>query len=227
MAAHSTTRRLCSTYNDPLYQVIRQSDGKTLDIGFVKPTKDNPGGYADAVKQDAFLINTLGWITQIYDQSGKGNDLIQVPPGTFKGPAKGAFNTLPIADMAPVTINGHKAYGVYIIPGIGLRDNNAKDIAINDEAEGIYYVINGKHYSSGCCFDYGTPLQMAGLLAQAQWKQPITALPQHRVLLMVQGPGSRQIWKQDLFSGYNAKKMTSLLLSERDLFTFTFRNFPN
>src|SRR5204863_5802829 len=70
VAAHSTTRALYSSYNGPLYQVMRQSDGKTLDIGIVHPAKDNPGGYADAAKQDAFLINTIGWITKIYDQSG-------------------------------------------------------------------------------------------------------------------------------------------------------------
>ena len=148
VAAHSTTRALYASYNGPLYQVMRQSDGKTLDIGLVKPTKNDPGGYADAAAQDAFCVNTIGWITKIYDQSGKGNHLLQAPPGTFKGPAKGGFNTLPIADMAPITINGHKAYGVYIIPGMGLRNNNAADIAINDEPEGIYYVINVKHYDN-------------------------------------------------------------------------------
>jgi hypothetical protein len=95
------------------------------------------------------------FIKVIYDQSGKGNHLYQAPPGTFKGPAKGAFNTLPIADMAPITVSGHKAYGVYIIPGMGFRNNNATGIAINDEPEGIYSVMDGKHYDSGCCFDYG------------------------------------------------------------------------
>jgi hypothetical protein len=33
VAAHSTTRALYASYNGPLYQVLRQSDGKTLDIG--------------------------------------------------------------------------------------------------------------------------------------------------------------------------------------------------
>ena len=36
-AAHSTTRALYSSYNGPLYQVMRQSDGKTLDIQVVQP----------------------------------------------------------------------------------------------------------------------------------------------------------------------------------------------
>ena len=57
--------------------------------------------------------------------------------------------------MAPITIGGHKAYGVYIMPGMGFRNNNATGIAINDEPEGVYSVMDGKHYDSGCCFDYG------------------------------------------------------------------------
>src|SRR5512145_2140868 len=77
VAAHSTTRALYASYNGPLYQVKRQSDGKTLDIGVVQPSAGDAGGYADAAAQDAFCANTVCWITQIYDQSGKGNHLIQ------------------------------------------------------------------------------------------------------------------------------------------------------
>jgi non-reducing end alpha-L-arabinofuranosidase len=119
VTAHSTTRALFASYTGPLYQVIRQSDAKTMDIGLAVPSAGEQGGYADAAAQDAFCANTLCWITMIYDQSGKGNHLVQAPPGTFRGPAKGGFDNLPIADMAPVTISGHKAYGVYIIPGMG------------------------------------------------------------------------------------------------------------
>src|ERR1035437_1606641 len=36
VAAHSTTRALYSSYNGPLYQILRQSDGKNLDIGVVQ-----------------------------------------------------------------------------------------------------------------------------------------------------------------------------------------------
>ena len=69
VAAHSSTRALYASYNGPLYQVMRQSDGKTLDIGVVQPSGSDPGGYADAAAQDAFCANTVCWITQIYDQS--------------------------------------------------------------------------------------------------------------------------------------------------------------
>ena len=105
--------------------------------------------------QDAFCANTYCWIATIYDQSPKHNDLTQAPRGGFSGPAMGGFNNLPVADMAPITIMGHKAYGVFITPGMGLRQNDVKGTAVDDEAEGQYWVINGQHYNSGCCFDYG------------------------------------------------------------------------
>src|SRR5215471_17587100 len=57
VAAHSTTRALFAAYNGPLYQVLRQSDGKTLDIRVVQPGVDG-GGYANAAAQDGFCANT-------------------------------------------------------------------------------------------------------------------------------------------------------------------------
>jgi hypothetical protein len=155
VAAHSTTRALLASYDGPLYQVLRQSDAKTLDVRVVRPSGADPGGYADAAAQDAFCANTYCWITTIYDQSGHHNDLTQAPRGGFSGPAMGGFNNLPVADMAPITIMGHKAYGVFIEPGMGLRQNDANGTAVDDQAEGQYWVINGHHYNSGCCFDYG------------------------------------------------------------------------
>ena len=155
VAAHSSTRALYASYDGPLYQVMRESDRKTLDIGVVPPSELDPGGYADAEAQDKFCAGTTCWITIIYDQSGKGNHLEQAPRGAFIGAALGGFNTLPIADMAPVTLSGHKVYGVYFIPGMGLRQNDTHGVAVDDQAEGQYWVINGHHYNSGCCFDYG------------------------------------------------------------------------
>ena len=154
VAAHSSTRALYASYNGPLYQVLRQSDGKTLDIGVVKPSASpvpNEGGYADAAAQDAFCANTYCWIVKLYDQSGKGNHLVQAPRGGFSGPAMGGFNNVPVADLAPITIMGHKAYGVFIEPGMGLRWNDAHGTAVDDQAEGQYWVIDGHHYNSGCC----------------------------------------------------------------------------
>jgi hypothetical protein len=191
VAAHSTTRALFASYNGPLYQVLRQSDGKTLDIGIVQPVASptaDAGGYANAAAQDAFCADTYCWISILYDQSPKHNDLFQAPRGGFSGPAMGGFNNLPIADMAPITIMGHKAYGVFIAPGMGLRQNDAKGTAVDDQAEGQYWVINGRHYNSGCCFDYGKPTAVT--TATAPWKPPTTATPTPGIAGSLPVPGS-------------------------------------
>jgi hypothetical protein len=209
VAAHSSTRALHASYNGPLYQVMRQSDGKTLDIGVVQPSMlpvPDAGGYADAAAQDAFCANTVCWITTLYDQSGKGNHLFQAPPGTFKGPAKGAFNTLPIADMAPITISGHKAYGVYIMPGMGFRSNDATGIAINDEPEGIYYVIDGTHYDSGCCFDYGNSSTNSRAVGTGTMETTYFGTATAWGSGDGPGPWIMSDMEAGLFSGYNTKK---------------------
>ncbi len=128
------------------------------DIGVVAPTAKpvpDAGGYADAAAQDEFCANTTCLITKVYDQSPMHNDLTQAPRGGFSGPAMGGFNNLPIADMAPITVSGHKAYGVFIEPGMGLRNNDTRGIAVDDQPEGMYWVLNGQHFNGGCCFDYG------------------------------------------------------------------------
>jgi hypothetical protein len=158
VAAHSTTRALYAAYNGPLYQVMRLPDRRVKNIGVVQPSawpSREAGGYADAAAQDAFCADTTCLITKIYDQSGHGNDLTQAPRGAFSGPALGGYNNVPIADMAPITVSGHKAYGVFIAPGMGLRDNNTNGIATGDQPEGMYWVLDGQHFNDGCCFDYG------------------------------------------------------------------------
>src|SRR6267154_1084145 len=158
VAAHSTTRALYASYNGPLYQVRRLSDNAVKNIGVARPRAlphPDPGGYADAAAQDAFCANTTCVITKIYDQSPNHNDLTQAPRGAFSGPALGGFDNLPIADMAPITVSGHKAYGVFIAPGMGLRDNFPTGTAVGDQPEGMYWVLDGHHFNDGCCFDYG------------------------------------------------------------------------
>ncbi|MDR3703307.1 MAG: arabinofuranosidase catalytic domain-containing protein [Candidatus Sulfopaludibacter sp.] len=200
VAAHSTTRALYTSYKGALYRVTRQSDGKALDVGI------EADGYADAAAQDAFCAQALCTITLIYDQSGKGNHLYPAPPGTFKGPAKGAFNTQPIADMAPITIGGHKAYGVYIMPGMGFRNNNATGIAIEDESEGIYYVIDGTHYDSGCCFDYGNSSTNGRAVGTGTMETTYFGTATAWGSGNGPGPWIMSDMEAGLFSGYNAKQ---------------------
>ena len=92
VAAHSTTRALYASYNGPLYQVMRQSDGKTLDIGVVQPSASpvpDAGGYADAAAQDAFCANTYCWITTVYDQSGQAQRPHPGAPRRIQRPGHG------------------------------------------------------------------------------------------------------------------------------------------
>ena len=150
VAAHSTTRALYGAYNGALYQVRRSSDNTTRDVGVL-----SAGGFANAATQDSFCANTTCLITIIYDQSGRGNHLTQAPPGGFAGPAAGGFDNLANATAAPITINGTKAYGVFVAPGTGYRNNNTNGIATGDQPEGMYAIFDGTHFNGGCCFDYG------------------------------------------------------------------------
>ena len=209
VAAHSTTRALYASYGGPLYQVKRQSDGQTLDVGVVQPVGSpvpDAGGYAAAAAQDAFCANTICVINRIYDQSGKGNDLRQAPPGPlFPGPAKGGFDTQPIADMAPITLGGHKAYGVFIMPGMGFRNNDATDLAIDDEPEGIYYVVDGTHYDSGCCFDYGNSSTNGRAVGTGTMETTYFGTSTNWGRGDGPGPWIMADMEAGLFSGYDAK----------------------
>ncbi len=146
VAAHSTTRALYASYNGPLYQVRRASDNTTRDIGVL-----SAGGYADAAAQDSFCSGTTCLITIIYDQSGRGNNLTQAPGGG----AAGGPDNLANATAAPTMVGGHKAYGVFVAPGTGYRNNHTNGIATGDDPEGMYAIFDGTHYNGGCCFDYG------------------------------------------------------------------------
>lgn len=151
VAAHSTTRALYDDFSGALYQVSRGSDNATTDISPL-----SAGGVANAAAQDSFCASTTCLITIIYDQSGTGNDLSQAPPGgAASGPDPGGYDYLASAVGAPVTLNGQKAYGVFISPYAGYRNNAATGTATGDEPEGLYAVFDGSHYNDACCFDYG------------------------------------------------------------------------
>ncbi len=146
VAAHSTTRALYAAYSGNLYQVRRSSDNTTLNIGTV-----SAGGVANAAAQDSFCSGTTCVITEIYDQSGHGNNLTDAPGGG----AAGGPDALANATAAPAMVDGAKVYGVYIAAGDGYRDDSTSGIATGDAAEGEYAIFDGTHQNNGCCFDYG------------------------------------------------------------------------
>ena len=129
----------------PLYQVKR-ADGKMLDIKVTAA-----GGFADAAAQDKFCSGSSCVFWTIYDQSPKGNHLGVAPAG---GAHRQTDKPAP-ANAGPLTVGGHKVYGLRMDPPSGYRRDNTTDIAVDDEAETMYAVFNGSHYNNRCCFDYG------------------------------------------------------------------------
>src|SRR5580693_7871191 len=119
VAAHSTTRALYASYDGPLYQVRRASDGTTTNISPL-----SAGGVANAAAQDSFCAGTTCVITEIYDQSGHGNNLTDAPAGG----AAGGPDALANATAAPALGDGSQVYGVYIVAGDGYRDDSTRNI---------------------------------------------------------------------------------------------------
>jgi non-reducing end alpha-L-arabinofuranosidase len=146
VAAHSTTRALYAAYDGPLYQVERASDDTTTDVYPV-----SAGGVANAATQRSFCAATYCTITEIFDQSGHGNNLTDAPAGG----ADGGPDVLANANAAPVEVDGSEVYGVYISLGMGYRDDDTTDIATGNASEGEYAVLDGTHFDNECCFDYG------------------------------------------------------------------------
>ncbi len=150
VAAHGTTRALYGGYSGPLYQIQRGSDGATTNISPL-----SAGGVANAGAQDSFCAGTTCVISIIYDQSGRGNHLTQAPPGGASSGPNSNGDNLASAIGAPVTLNGKKAYGVFVSPGTGYRNDHCSGTATGDAPQGMYAIVDGTHYNRACCFDYG------------------------------------------------------------------------
>jgi hypothetical protein len=133
-----------------LYQVTRQSDKTTLNIGILSD------GYANAATQDGFCEKTTCTMTRIYDQSSHHNDLTVAPAGgAAQGRGPGGHDRPAIANALPIAAGGHKVYGVYIAAGMGYRNDATSGIAVHGQPEGVYMVTSGIHVNGGCCFDFG------------------------------------------------------------------------
>jgi hypothetical protein len=144
VAAHSTVRALFAGYYGSLYQITR-ADGVTKDV-----IVEAPGGFAISADQDSFCGASACRISIIYDQSGHANHLTD-SPSILGGLVARASD----AKALPLTLGGHKVYGVHLSPGAGFGSNMARDVAMGDGPETIYMIAAGDYYNDGCCFDYG------------------------------------------------------------------------
>jgi len=148
VAAHSTVRALFSAYTGNLYQVKRASDSKTQDIAV------GEGGIADSTVQDTFCTGTTCVITKVYDQSGNGNLVEAETSDSTVGGNKG--QSASNASQESLNVGGRKVYSLYLKTAQAYWRNGSKSAVPTGAApQGIYMVTSGKHFGSGCCFDYG------------------------------------------------------------------------
>ncbi len=113
------------------------------------------------LRRNSFCSGKTCTISIIYDQSGKGNHLTKAPGGSATyGPNA---DVEAVANALPITIAGHKAYGVHVVgspswtsPGqVGYRNTNTNGIVKGDNPETEYMVTDGTYYNGACCFDFG------------------------------------------------------------------------
>ena len=65
-------------------------------------------------------------------------------------------NTAANATAESLTVGGHKVYSLYTKASQAYwRDGSKSGMPLGSEPQGIYIVTSGKHFSSGCCYDYG------------------------------------------------------------------------
>jgi len=175
VAAHSTTRALLKKYKGKLFQVVRSTEmpgkvdlKKDSEFAEKKEIKVDPKtGYANLKPLDNFCGPSDCRITIIYDQTGNGIPVTRYnkkQKENLRGPVRvagGANKRSIIFKDKAITVNGNPAYGLFKQEGGGYRNVNPKNIPVNEESMGIYAVFDAKHYSSPCCFNYGTA-QLSG-----------------------------------------------------------------
>jgi non-reducing end alpha-L-arabinofuranosidase len=154
VAAYSMVRVLASAYRGPLYQVRKGggsnntgTGGTTQDIG----AKD---GFADSAAQETFCGTDSCTVSILYDQSGEGNDLTVAKKGCATGTAS-ADDYESSAKKSSLTVSGHKVYALYMNAHEGYRNNTTKGMPTGSVAQGIYEVVDGKHFGTACCWEFG------------------------------------------------------------------------
>ena len=158
--AYSMVRSLAKAYAGPLYQV--RSGSSSTNTGMGGMTKDigqTADGYADASVQDAFCMGTVCTVSKLYDQSGNGNDLIRGSAGpTGNGTRSGDDDYESSATKLSITAGGHKVYALYMQQYEGYRtplNVTGKGMPTGNKAQGIYELVDGTHFGTMCCWDFG------------------------------------------------------------------------
>jgi hypothetical protein len=150
VAVHGVTRALYDPCDGPLYQVTRNLDGFTMDISPLQAR-----GTANATAQDDFCSSTTCVVSLIYNRTGNNDVLSRGPVGAFDGPYTNGYDDVASAIDALVTLDGQKAYGIFVSPGTGYRKDQTTNILIGADTQGIYAIMDANHFHDNYCFDYG------------------------------------------------------------------------
>jgi hypothetical protein len=163
VAAYSTVRRLLSTYKGPLYQV-RSGSSAMNNTGAGGMTHDIPqtaDGFADIAAQATACANTYCTVSKLYDQSGKGNDIIRAVKGRAgNGDCTALDNyetTIGRADSKDkIKVGGHDVHTLYMEKCQGYRQTViGNGMPVDAEPQGIYMVADGTRTGDACCWDFG------------------------------------------------------------------------
>jgi hypothetical protein len=89
---------------------------------------------------------------------------------------------------------------------MGLRNNNAIGLAINDEPQSIYMVCDGTHFDSGCCFNYGNTSTNSRAVGRGTMETVYFGIATAWGSGSGPGPWIMSDMEAGLYSGYNAKQ---------------------
>ncbi|MDF3070141.1 MAG: carbohydrate-binding module family 42 protein [Polyangiaceae bacterium] len=159
VAAYSTIRRLSSAYKGPLYQV--RSGSNAMNTGSGGMLHDIPmtaDGFGDAAAQNAVCpATTTCTVAKLYDQSGRGNDLIVAKGGLTNGGQYAALDDFEtIANKGPLMVAGKSVYSLFMEARQGYRISTVGAGMPRDaEPQGIYMLADGTRAGTACCWDFG------------------------------------------------------------------------
>lgn len=163
VAAHSITRALYSSFDGPLYRVLNSATNTSLDIGVARV-----GGPADVAAQERFCGSALCIVQRIYDQSPSQNHLGIEHGAPWFGPPRNSQDAgVNLTAASKVSLGGQAVYSAVFeshcestnesCDGLvaGYSNRTARDTPVGEDPQTVYALYDGRHYNTGCCFEYG------------------------------------------------------------------------
>lgn len=163
VAAYSLTRALFAGYDGPLYRVHNGDTDAEMDVGVVAA-----GGAADAAAQERFCGAALCVVQRIYDQSPLGNHLGPEHGASYLPPPRNSKDVgVNMTTASRVTLGGAPVYSAVFdshcktthgsCDGLvaGYSNRTAAGTPVDEEPQTVYALYDGRHFNTGCCFEFG------------------------------------------------------------------------